>query len=643
MKLFYKIVIAIGICPMFLYGQSKNAYLKSAEDAMSKSQYGNAIYYYEQALTFPESNSDLMFRTAKAYRLYKAYDQSIIWYEKGLSTKENLSDPSIFFDLGTMYMCSEQYIKASEQFDKALTLEKDSAQRVRIQMMLSGCILATDTSKQNTDWLIEKAGSEINSIYSDFAAHGNEPNEFWFTSLKFTRKNKNETEFYSKLLQTKKSNGKTISTPADFSINKSGFSTANSSISNDQKILIYTRCKESDDSVECWLYESTMQDNRINAPTKISSHINRTDAYQTHPFIINAGAKGYLLYFSSNRPGGYGGMDIWYSTRDANGQYSEPINAGSMVNTAWDEITPFYDAISNTLYFSSNGHPGFGSFDVFSYKQNSEQVQHLGRPINSGAEDIFYNHNTAQDFALITSNRKGSNFLQYETCCYDIYLLNKDTTQQIIVDTLSTKAELSVESRIEEIKKLLPIQLYFHNDIPDPGSKRSGTTLNYIELFSEYTAMQNEYQEQYGNGLSDSLQFLAVDRVNHFFENDLRENYNKLEQFMILLEYFSDHNFSLNFKIRGQASPLADSDYNNKLSSRRISSFMNYLNSYKNGIFSDRIVQKQLVITQLPSGESLSDENVSDRLDDLRNSIYSPAAARERKIEIIDLIIEAIR
>lgn len=103
---------------------------------------------------------------------------------------------------------------------------------------------------------------------------------------------------------------------------------------------------------------------------------------------------GNTLYFISNRPGGFGGKDIWSTERKSNGNWSEPVNLGSTVNTKDDDESPFMMADGATLYFSSKGHNSIGGYDIFSTTLNDDGLwsdpETLGTPVNTTGDDLYY-------------------------------------------------------------------------------------------------------------------------------------------------------------------------------------------------------------------------------------------------------------
>lgn len=144
--------------------------------------------------------------------------------------------------------------------------------------------------------------------------------------------------------------------------------------------------------------------------------------FEEFPFPYNdvssfsVGHTAYLekentLYFVSDMPGGFGGTDIWYSTQNADGTWTKPINAGDKINTSGNEMFPTVDE-KGTLYISSNGHIGMGGLDVFKVlgtTGNWSGVENMGYPINSGADDFYYKIYEDDDshFGYVSSDRDG--------------------------------------------------------------------------------------------------------------------------------------------------------------------------------------------------------------------------------------------
>ena len=141
-------------------------------------------------------------------------------------------------------------------------------------------------------------------------------------------------------------------------------------------------------------------------PTNVGLPVN--GAYWDSQVCVSA--DGAALYFSSDRPGGLGGKDIWSCRRGRDGNWERPINMGELVNTAFDEVTPWLSPDGRTLFFSSNGHPGLGRFDVFAVEEigGVRMLTNMGTPINSGDDEISFSMSAAGDRAFVASNRGGA-------------------------------------------------------------------------------------------------------------------------------------------------------------------------------------------------------------------------------------------
>ncbi|MBK7409449.1 MAG: SPOR domain-containing protein [Saprospirales bacterium] len=139
-------------------------------------------------------------------------------------------------------------------------------------------------------------------------------------------------------------------------------------------------------------------------------YVNLEDANTTHPFVIFNGTTE-ILYFASDRPGGFGGMDLWYITRDINSKdfdFTYPVNCGATINTPMDEITPYYDLEEATLYFASNGHISIGGFDIQNASGSRSQwkgVENVGPPFNSSADDYYFVRSPSKRMGFFVSNR----------------------------------------------------------------------------------------------------------------------------------------------------------------------------------------------------------------------------------------------
>ena len=167
-----------------------------------------------------------------------------------------------------------------------------------------------------------------------------------------------------------------------------------------QKLLIYKSEEEGS------IYVSDLVGDVWSKPKKLGSTIN-TKGRETHASLSADGTK---LYFTSDRKGGYGGLDIYVSYRLLNGQWGEAKNLGPGINTAQDERAPYIHPDDITLYFSSKGHGGLGGFDIFSSQLNEfgtwTKPENIGYPINTSSDDIFYITSADRQRSYYTSSKE---------------------------------------------------------------------------------------------------------------------------------------------------------------------------------------------------------------------------------------------
>lgn len=199
--------------------------------------------------------------------------------------------------------------------------------------------------------------------------------------LIFTKRIANKESFY----ESDKLNGVWRKAfPLVGKINSPDFNVGAQNISQDGEWLVFTGCDFPEGFGSCDLYISYLTKNGWSEPQNLGRNVN-SEFWESTPSLSPDKRD---LYFSSNRPGGYGGKDIWVCHRTENGNWSEPENLGPEINTAGDESTPFIHADNQTLYFNSNGLPGYSEKpDLFVTRKQADGKwsgpENLGYPINT--------------------------------------------------------------------------------------------------------------------------------------------------------------------------------------------------------------------------------------------------------------------
>ena len=218
----------------------------------------------------------------------------------------------------------------------------------------------------------DSINSDVSEYYPTITIDGDK--------LIYTRRVKNFNEdFY----ESDKVNGvwqKSISLPGNINTNQNEGA---QNISQDGQWLIFTGCNFPDGHGSCDLYISYLTADGWSTPENLGDSIN-TEYWESAPSLSPDKRD---LYFASRQPDGYGGSDIYVSHRLLNGRWSSPVNLGPVINTAGDEGTPFIHADNQSLYFTSNGHPGYGGDDLFISRKTPDgswgKPENLGYPINT--------------------------------------------------------------------------------------------------------------------------------------------------------------------------------------------------------------------------------------------------------------------
>lgn len=173
------------------------------------------------------------------------------------------------------------------------------------------------------------------------------------------------------------------------SINTS-FNEGSACLSADGKLLIFSRCNSPDSQGNCDLYSATLQDSIWINVKNLGANVNST-GWESQPSLSHSSD---TLFFASNRLGGFGATDIYYSVKDPKGVWGKAQNAGPIINTIMAEVSPFFHHKFNVLYFSSNGHPlNFGDFDIYkSYWQgkNWGEPKNIGPLVNGEGSEYYF-------------------------------------------------------------------------------------------------------------------------------------------------------------------------------------------------------------------------------------------------------------
>jgi len=633
----------------YISAQNYEESIAIGDEAFDEGDFYTASTFYNNALWYDSADIKLAYKCADAFRFFNNYQKAEQWYRYVLNNDLKGSLPLAKFWLALVEKSQGKYTQALLHFRSYYNENKNKADEYYIEKAKTEILACQEApqmiaNKQNV--LIEHLNdSDINSTSSEFNAVQLSDTALVFSAMRPLNSGEFDTylpnAYLSKIYMSKSTvAGWGEAKEIDAKINDKESHNANICFSKDHNKIFFTRAKADDNNkLNAEIYSIENIDGKWQKARKLPELINVRGFTSTHPDYVEYDDYS-VLFFVSDRPGGIGKLDIWYCIIKQ-GNFQRPINLGSIINSPGDEITPFYHDTTQTLYFSSDWHKGLGGFDIF-YSKGKFNLwtvpANIGYPINSSCNDTYFTVNEIDNDGYFTSNRPGSLSIKSETCCYDIYSYEwQDTLKPKTTITVVPQDTIKIE---ENIRSMLPLTLYFHNDEPDAKSLDTTTKKNYQTLLSEYYQMEGTYITEYSKGLSGSDKVKAEKDIKDFFENYVAKGFSQLKLFAKLLHMDLSKGNSIKIKIKGYCSPLNTTEYNLNLSKRRIASIVNFLKQYYEGIFMDYIKGTatngaRLTILREPLGKSTASPLVSDNPNDKRNSIYSRAAAFERKVQII--------
>jgi hypothetical protein len=387
------LLILIMISFWHLYSQEEPNYREmflEAESYFLFEEYNEALPLYLRLNNkFPENNN-INYKIGVCY-LNNAYEKekSINYLERAVTDinpeykqnnfKETSAPLESLFYLGNAYRVNNQLDKAIETYQQFKNQsDPEIYDHKLVEEQITACNNALDLKTRPVDFDITNLGDRINTRFSDInpVVSGDE------TKMVYIQ----QQQFYDAVFFSEKVDG-VWSYPRniipELGVDEDAYPTA---LSYDGSILLIYRS----DNFIGDLYSSTYSDGTWSALTKLNDNIN-TKYWESHACLTR---NSDTLYFTSNRKGGYGGLDIYLSVKDASGQWATPINLGSVINSIYNEETPFITPDGKTLYFSSYGHYNMGGYDVFYSTRLDENTWSVpinaGFPINTTEDDIFF-------------------------------------------------------------------------------------------------------------------------------------------------------------------------------------------------------------------------------------------------------------
>ena len=352
---------------------------KLFEEARKLSRLGKqeeALKKYQQVIDKNPSFADAyLYRGGLHYEM-EQWENAQKDFERALNLDPN--NALAHYTLAYVYKAQQNYGATVDQLEAFLTIEQQDSVRIRRALELLPNMVFADSATQNPlPFEPIKLSPEINTIYPEYTPALSGDGEV----LIFTRRYRGQEDFYQVRLQ----NDSVIGTAEPITILNTPDNEGAHTLSADGTFMVFTACNRPTGYGLCDLYYSKKVDGNWTTAISMGPRVNSA-ASDTEPSLTPDG-KG--LYFSSDRVGGLGGKDIWYTQRMSDGKWHVPVNLGAAINTNGYEESPFIHHDGVTLYFRSNGYPGMGSTDLYMSRwvDGWSKPTNLGYPINTEGTD----------------------------------------------------------------------------------------------------------------------------------------------------------------------------------------------------------------------------------------------------------------
>ena len=483
-----------------------------------------------------------------------------------------------------------EYADAALSFDRFLLLLKDTGNlSFGARLLRSSIAFALSQPEPSGAMIPEKLAGPVNSAKDEYfpslSADG--------SALVFTRqdtrpvKSENakseESLYFVNLRDSAYGNPE----PFPYPINTPG-NEGTQSLRQDGRVMFFTACSRPDTKGGCDLYYCIKTGDQWSDPVNLGNPVN-TRYWESTPFLAQDGRR---LFFSSNRPGGFGGMDIWQTILQPDRSWSAPKNLGPVINTPLDEMSPLLLVDGKTFFFASNGHPGMGGFDLFhcdlSKPASPSAPVNLGSGINTFHDEDGLTINASNNMGLFASNRDT--------------LAGKDIYQADMSPFVPGRGSFTLSGRVRDKVSGSPVgarvEVMPHGDslvsiadadpetgeyllgVPERASYRIGASMpGYLPyslyLINDTTVVRNKIRhliemEPIRAGASIVLQ-------NIFFTVDswdlLHESYRDLAEVLAIFR----QNPGIVMEVSGYTDSTGSDGHNLTLSQKRAESVVNYL------------------------------------------------------------------
>jgi len=555
--------------------------------------YNTALKDLQIAVGVDPNFLEAHYRMGDILKILGRYEEAKTCYLKVVEQPNSFKN--IYFSLAECYAFQANYDSAYPLFQTyASTPELSDNRKKVLAKYLRDCEFSMEAIQQPVPYDPINLGPSINTQNQEYLPAITADDQ----TIIFTRRANTEDFFIAQ----KNEDSWNPSLPLSSAINTPGNEGAQC-ISPDGQYLFFAGCGRADGLGKCDIYYAKKVGEKWSTPQNLGTPIN-SQYWESQPTIS---ADGKSLYFVSDRKGGYGSYDIYKSTYTGAGKWSTPQNLGPNINTAGEEFSPFIHADNQTLYFCSDGWPGFGEKDIFFSKKAInglwQKPNNLGYPINTPKEEssLFISNDGKQAY-FASDNLKGYGGLDlYSFELYEAGRPEKVTYVKGTVFDNQTKEVLAAQVEIIGLQNFDTVYQSVCNassgeflaSLPEGKTYALNVSKDGYLFYSGQFILSNKNNIEPFNLLIPLDPIAIGEKValkNIFFESNSFQLKNESKYELLKLSEFLIGNQQIKIEIGGHTDYIGDDKTNVLLSSNRAKSVFDYL--IKLGVPSQQLVYK---------------------------------------------------
>jgi peptidoglycan-associated lipoprotein len=635
--------------------------LKKGNKKYERGEYNVAINFYEKAVDKNTATAQSSFFIAESYRLSNRIKEAEPYYKKAIA--EGLDNEAAQFYYGLSLKVNEKYKNAQQHLEQYLQSATDDQYRQLAMREVDNLRKINKLLDKESYFrvknleLINSDAAEYGPVYSN--------GELYFTSSRYGGKIYKATgtaftNIYKAQTQGAVVDSSTVEALNDM-VNSPNTNDGCVTFSNQGMVMVFAKGNSGKKrgGKDVNLFITRFRRGEWSEPEKLS--ISDPNSWDSTP---NFSSDGRTLYFASNRPGGFGGTDLYAATLDGRGRYGNVRNLGPTINTSGNEMFP-HAAVDGKLYFSSTGHPGLGALDIFvAYREEGELIiENMGPSLNSSADDFgIYLYDPSKGFFCSNrENGKGDD---------DMYtFINNDPDLKIVNYYLAGTTVTVDDEGNEEILPNTRVRLVGANEeqldeavtdqqgrflfrvYPEEDYILFGEKPDYLTSREDFSTIGKSLDKESLKDLITNKTFetkIQLDKIvldkaivldNIYYDLDkaaIREDAaRELDKLVAIL----DDNPEITIELSSHTDSRATDEYNMDLSQRRARSAVDYI--ITQGISAERLIAKgygetQLLISEaeiekLPTAEAKEEAHQKNRRTEFKILSYDKSKRLQKE------------